>query len=194
MMRWSYTRELEEYESERRGAFHGIVRVIGPRWHAGIRHAATMLVEEGPRFDDKDAALSWAEAQLLERVPYVEPEVAPQHLPRGSVLPSVPAGPAAPDPIPCPVCSIPMLPAPLVDHLKIAHPQYMQRPRTSVCGICNNRVRHEKIIFHLEGFHQRRIKSDTTQVVCGVCRVSVPINGYVADLQQQHYITRMLES
>jgi hypothetical protein len=87
-MQWTFNREMQEYESETRGPWQGVIRVIGPRFHAGVRHAATMTVEDGPRFDDLTAAQAWVATELLTRGPVVAAAPPTVPLPRGSVLPA----------------------------------------------------------------------------------------------------------
>jgi hypothetical protein len=106
-MQWTFNRDMQAYESETRGPWHGVIRVIGPRFHAGIRHAAPMAVEAGPRFDELAQAEEWTEAQLVERVPRVAPALPARPTARSTLRPVH----APPQPRPCPLCYVAFPPA-----------------------------------------------------------------------------------
>lgn len=202
---------MEEYESERRGPFQGIIRVVGRQWCAGIRHSATMAVENGPRFDDQASAEQWVEAQLEERVPDWAPAPvlahAVPHALQRLVRSPVTALPPHLEPKPCPMCSLFFLADQLNSHIRKAHPDRVRHPLPAVirsprkkapssktpsqqlhCQFCRERVLRYNYIRHIRHIHL--LGSDTrlwTDIVgCIFCSDTIMLGDYPRHLKDHH--------
>ena len=69
-MKWDYDRDMQEYTCKRHG-WCAVVWKAGNRYSTGLRRSFTGsgIEEQGPRFEDQEAAFAWGDAILLEREP-----------------------------------------------------------------------------------------------------------------------------
>lgn len=207
-MQWTFNREMQEYESDTRGPFYGVIRVIGPWFYAGIRTAATGILEDGPRFADQAEAQAWIEGELVERVPLVPigPSISIP-LPRGerpsSLMSSVPL---YREPHPCPMCGTFFLPEQMEGHIQTAHPERfgrailpvirpqrerrtrVRRPPSIRCTLCQNPVSRTRYVRHVRRIHLLGKDSRlwTDMITCVFCPTTLMLGDYPRHLEEQH--------